>query len=131
LPGSELVAQHGPARAPANAARSSPFLSFAEVLEEIDRSRVVVSHAGVGSVICAIRAGHVPLVVPRLRRYRETTDDHQVEFARALAERGKVIVVWDVDRLEDHLAQTPVRRPREQVRELPIHAAVRTAILAS
>ena len=52
---------------------------------------VVVTHAGVGSVLCARQAGHVPVVVPRLHRLDEHVDDHQVELVAALGADGHVI----------------------------------------
>ena len=42
--------------------------------------------------------------MPRLRRFGEAVDDHQVELTAALGETGKVIPVWDIERLADLLA---------------------------
>jgi len=61
----------------------------------IAQARVLVSHAGAGSVLAALRA-RVPLVlVARLRRWRESIDDHQLQLAEALARRGRVLVLSD------------------------------------
>jgi UDP-N-acetylglucosamine transferase subunit ALG13 len=127
LPGDELFAQHGPVPAPPAAAGARSFMQFPEIIEAMERADVVVCHAGAGSILCALRTGHTPVVVPRLRRYRETVDDHQVEFARALGEEGKVIAVSELDSLPDAVAAAPARRsaPPEAGRPDSIHAAVR------
>ena len=49
----EIVVQRGPSRVPAGNARVVDFLSFGELADYIRRSRVVVSHAGVGSIMVA------------------------------------------------------------------------------
>jgi UDP-N-acetylglucosamine transferase subunit ALG13 len=124
-----LYVQHGPV-APPPAARADAYLSFAEVVEQIDKASVVVSHAGVGSILCALRAGHTPIVFPRLKRYAETVDDHQAELARALAERGSVLVAWDSEDLAAAVASVPPRRLVTSVGPETLHAAVRAAITA-
>lgn len=131
LPGERLFVQHGPVPPPASAARSTAFMQFPEVVESMAEADVVVCHAGAGSILCALRAGHVPIVVPRLKRFKETVDDHQVELARALDAEGKVVSVEDVDRLGDAVSTAPPRSlPEERSGLLPIQAAVREALHA-
>jgi UDP-N-acetylglucosamine transferase subunit ALG13 len=129
LPGDQLLVQHGPVPPPAGAARSKAYMQFPEVIESMRAADAVICHAGAGSILCALRVGHKPLVVPRLGSYRETVDDHQVELAGALAEEGKVIRVDDLDRLAELVATAPPRRPPEQ-RDglLSIQVAVREAL---
>ena len=127
MPADELIVQHGPATPPP-AARAVPFLPYAEVLKLIEESEVVVSHAGVGSIICAVRAGHTPIVFPRLERYGETVDDHQVELARALEQRGTVRVATDPAQLSPAIRALPPARRFGAVRHRPAQHAVRAAI---
>lgn len=128
LPPDDLHVQHGPATPPL-CARADAFVPFGRMVELVESADIVVSHAGVGSIICAMRAGHVPIVFPRLKRYAETVDDHQAELAEALEHRGNVIVVWTPEELADAVAAVP---PRGQVRALDaeklgaaVHAAIR------
>lgn len=131
LPGEELFVQHGPVPPPPNAAWSSAYMQFPDVVANMERADAVVCHAGAGSILCALRVGHVPIVVPRLKRYRETVDDHQLEFARALAVDGKVVCADDLGRLAEIVAKAQPRREPEELGEVPpIQAAVREALLA-
>lgn len=109
LPGDELVVQHGPGRAPSHAHRAVPWLSFPDFLEHLDRADKVIAHAGAGTILCARQAGHVPVVVPRLRRFNETVDDHQLHFARALDGSGGVIAVEDLADLARVVEAAPSR----------------------
>ena len=54
-------------------------------------ARVVVTHGG-DTVLEAVALGLPVVLVPRRRAYHEHIDDHQVELAEALAQRG--IVTW-------------------------------------
>jgi UDP-N-acetylglucosamine transferase subunit ALG13 len=126
------VVQCGHGYPPAGAARAMAFMPFQELKRALESCEHVVTHAGVGSILAARRAGHVPVVVPRLKRLNEHVDDHQVELTRALAASAKVVPVWDVAKLAEAIALAPPRR----VDAAPVGAprfteALRAAILAA
>ena len=91
----EIVVQHGPSPVRPRGATCVDYLSFEEMTEHIRRARVLIMHAGVGSVLAALGNGARPLVVPRLKRFDEAVDDHQVAFGRRLHEEGLVEFVED------------------------------------
>ncbi len=103
-PGEEVVAQCGSsAHRPARAV-CFDFIPFEELASLIRRARVVVTHAGAGSTIVALSNGKRPIVVPRLRRYGEAVDDHQLHFARRLADQGLVTLSEDPATLPQTIA---------------------------
>jgi UDP-N-acetylglucosamine transferase subunit ALG13 len=116
LTGESVVVQHGPSRLRPHGARCVDYLPFEEFDALVSSARVVVTHAGIGSVAAALAHGRRPVVVPRLRRSGEAVDDHQVSFARRLERAGLVTVVEDLDQLpevvatSDHSA-TPLAGP--------------------
>jgi len=65
----------------------------------VAQARVVVSHAGAGSVLAAQRVRVSLVLVPRLRRWGESIDDHQQQLAAALAAQGRAFVLDDVSPL--------------------------------
>ncbi|MFD5213474.1 glycosyltransferase [Microbacterium sp. NPDC058345] len=77
---------------------------------------VIITHAGVGSILMALRAGVCPVVLARTARLGEHVDDHQVELAARLDERGLVTFARPGDALADHVqaaqARRIVRRPQ-------------------
>jgi UDP-N-acetylglucosamine transferase subunit ALG13 len=89
----EVVVQHGPSAVRPRGATCRDFMSFDELVATMRQARVVVTHAGVGSVMTALLAGKRPIVVPRLRRHGEAVDDHQLSFARRLEEGGLAVLV--------------------------------------
>jgi UDP-N-acetylglucosamine transferase subunit ALG13 len=134
LPSDELVVQYGHSPPPAwgSARQAVPFLAYDQLAALMDAADVVVTHAGVGSVLTALRMGHTPIVVPRLERFDEHVDDHQVELTQSLEETGRVIAVWETDELASTVASVPARGEALAIPNAePLHVAVRTACLAS
>jgi UDP-N-acetylglucosamine transferase subunit ALG13 len=103
----ELVVQGGASTHRPGGATWFEFLDYSELVQYVRAARVVVSHAGVGSVMTAVAEGKRPVVVPRLARYGEAVDDHQLPFARRLDGAGLVRLVEDPAELRDAVSGTP------------------------
>lgn len=131
LGGEELVVQHGPGDPPANATLAAPWMSFGEIVDNMARAERVVSHAGVGTILCAIQAGHVPVVFPRLERFGETVDDHQLHLASALVGTGKLVLVEEAGALAAAVAAAPPRGEARQDGGEALIEAVREELLQS
>jgi UDP-N-acetylglucosamine transferase subunit ALG13 len=109
--GEELLVQYGSSRVTSGPGEWRDYLSFDEMEAAMRRARVVVVHAGVGSILLALRCGRVPVVMAR-RRGEEAVDDHQAILARRLATTGQVTVVDDAAALRDAVARpSHDRRP--------------------
>ncbi len=129
LPAEQLYVQHGPAEPPPHT-HAVEFLPFDILVDQIAVAEVVISHAGVGSILCAIRAGHTPVIFPRLKRYNETVDDHQMDLCKALADQGTAVVVWHAEDMADAVRSVPARGAGAHHRPGGLVDAVRTAIVS-
>ena len=125
----EAVVQYGPGAPPPGVARAEAYMPFDQMLECYRAASAVVTHAGVGSILCARREGHTPLVVPRQHALGEHVDDHQAELTRALERRGSVVAVWDTAELPRMLAELPPRRAEAEAEEPALCPSVRAALL--
>ena len=68
------------------------FFDKKEFDETIGKSDVVIAHSGVGTIITAIHAQKPVVVFPRLAKYKEHVDDHQLEIAKAFERPGVPIM---------------------------------------
>jgi UDP-N-acetylglucosamine transferase subunit ALG13 len=75
------------------------FLPPNEFERKLHEAAVVISHGGAGSIIQALRAGKVPIVMPRRAKYHEHVDDHQFEGTQALGAEGRIILIHEVEEL--------------------------------
>jgi UDP-N-acetylglucosamine transferase subunit ALG13 len=99
-----VVVQHGPSEVCPAHAHCIPFVPQETLAQLVREARVVVTHAGVGSILLSLTNGKRPCVVPRLGRFGETVDDHQLESARKFAQAGLVTLVENPDHLGDAIA---------------------------
>lgn len=106
----EVVWQTGRTDVSAFPITPTPFVPAAELDDLVRSADLVIGHAGVGSALTALRLGRCPVLVPRRAARAEIVDDHQVQVARALHERG-IAVHAEVDELTvDALLSAASRR---------------------
>ncbi len=75
------------------------FLDKKEFDETIGKADVVIAHSGVGTIITAIHANKPVVVFPRLAKYKEHVDDHQLEIAKAFEMKKYVLCCYENDDL--------------------------------
>ena len=80
----------------------SKLIPYQQMIKNVEDARIVITHGGPASFIMPLQIGKVPIVVPRQHKFDEHVNDHQVEFARNVAERmGTIIPVEDIGKLEE------------------------------
>lgn len=80
------------------------FLSYEEMIQKIKDAKIVITHGGPSSFILPLQYGKTPIVVPRMKKYDEHVNDHQVEFCRKYNSlNNNIIVVVNVDKLNSEL----------------------------
>jgi UDP-N-acetylglucosamine transferase subunit ALG13 len=67
---------------------SVPTLKKEDFLKKVTASRFVISHAGQGSTRWLTECNKSFVLVPRLARYLEHVDDHQLMFAKSVESLG-------------------------------------------
>lgn len=74
----------------------------------VGKARLIVAHAGIGTVLTAARCGKPILLVPRRADLGEHRNDHQLATVRKLAGRPGILVAMDETelpaRIEEGLA---------------------------
>ena len=78
----------------------SKLIPYQQMVKNVEDARIVITHGGPASFIMPLQIGKTPIVVPRQHQFGEHVNDHQVEFARNVAERmGTIIPVEDISKL--------------------------------
>lgn len=103
----EIVAQIGSTMYKPKNIKYFSFVDEEEkILEFYKKSRVIVTHGGAGTLSTILSIKKPLVIVPRLKKYNEHIDDHQLELTEVLNDRGLATVVYDVEKLEDALNNT-------------------------
>jgi len=71
-----------------------------EMTELFLNARIVVTHAGSGTLLDLIRLKRPFIIVPRLKKFNEHIDDQQIELADALSGSNKAVSIYDIEDLE-------------------------------
>jgi UDP-N-acetylglucosamine transferase subunit ALG13 len=93
----------------------SHLLEPAEFRKRLVAARVVVAHAGMGTILSALQHSKPILVMPRRGSLGETRNDHQMATARQLQDMGKVNVAYDEDDLMSLLDRVDELSPKERI----------------
>lgn len=104
--GQKVIIQKGYSSYQPKYAEYFDFVSMDVSIEYIKNADLVISHAGIGTIIICKEHG-IPLIIfPRRKKYGEHSNDHQMEIAGALEKRGdaNIYVVYKADLLEEKIA---------------------------
>jgi UDP-N-acetylglucosamine transferase subunit ALG13 len=127
--GQNVIVQHGHTRI-VQSPDFTPvaFLSSDEFDRYLHLASVIVCHGGCGTVLQSIRAGKVPVVVPRRKHLREHVNDHQLELAEELARQGYVVACHDVRDLSGAIARAQAISPPPRTGDSKLATMVGTGI---
>ena len=82
----------------------SKLIPYQQMVKNVADARIVITHGGPASFIMPLQIGKTPIVVPRQHQFNEHVNNHQVEFARNVAQRmGTIIPVEDINTLGEFL----------------------------
>ena len=85
---------------------SSPNMEIFDLLpapefeKYIDKADLIITHGGVGSIISSLKKGKKVIVVPRLKKYDEHVNNHQLQIARRFEQEGYVKCAINLKNLE-------------------------------
>jgi UDP-N-acetylglucosamine transferase subunit ALG13 len=83
--------------------QTSEFMSFSEFNSYFAKASLIVSHAGMGTIISALVMNKPILILPRLSKFREQRNDHQWATAKEFEKRRYVHTAYDEDELQEKL----------------------------
>ena len=97
LNGNDVTAQVG-----FDAYQSKYYKCFDMIADEqfkqlIDDSDLIITHAGTGTVTSCLKKGKKVIIVPRITKYDEHYDDHQLELADLFTKQGYTLWAFNLD----------------------------------
>jgi len=73
---------------------------------------LLITHAGTGTLVGALKKGKPVIAVPRRSKYGEHVDDHQLEIVKVFVDSGMVLCAGEMDELEGVIEAAREFRPR-------------------
>ena len=108
----ELIVQVAESVYKAENFKIQEFIAPKEFDDYFDRAELIISHAGMGTIISAFVKNKPILVMPRLAKYGEHRNDHQLATATRFDELGYINVAYTEEELKEKLKslqRTPLK----------------------
>ncbi len=109
----EVVVQAGYTKYTSKNMKIFDFISKEEIEKLQKKANVIITHGGVGSIIQSITKGKKVIAIPRLHIYQEHVNDHQKEIVEIFNERGYIIGIQDLQKLEQALEKIESFQPKK------------------
>ena len=81
------------------------FMDREEFSENIENASLVITHGGTGVIIGAVKKGKKVIAVPRLSKYGEHVDDHQLQLLHQFDDLGIICSCYDVEKLDESIRE--------------------------
>lgn len=69
------------------------YLSYEEMEKYFKEARVIITHGGAGTIFKALKMGKKVIVVPRMKKFKEHINDHQVDICKYLNDENYCVMV--------------------------------------
>lgn len=90
--------------------RYKNFLNRDEFAEMQKKADIVITHGGTGAIIGAVKMGKKVIAVPRLAKYGEHVDDHQIQLVEQFNEMELIYSCNDVQELKTAIEEIRTRK---------------------
>ena len=97
----EIIAQIGYTKFESERIHTFDFIPLDEMDKYIDEADLVITHGGVGTIFSALKKNKKVIAIPRLEKYGEHINDHQIEICEELEKEGYILYYKDgIDSLD-------------------------------
>ncbi|MBQ3142535.1 MAG: exopolysaccharide biosynthesis protein [Bacilli bacterium] len=79
----------------------------------IDEASLIITHGGVGFITDSIIKGKKIIASPRLKKYEEHTNDHQLQIIKEFSDLGYLLPYYENDSLEEILNKIKKFKPKK------------------
>lgn len=91
LKGKDVIVQTGEDKYESKYFKSFSMISNEEFNKLVDQAEFIISHAGTGSVVPALKKNKKVIIFPRLHEFNEHIDNHQLELAELFLSKKYVM----------------------------------------
>ena len=89
-----------------------PFEDFNKYLSKAD---IIITHGGVGSILNALKLKKKIIAVPRLKKYGEHINDHQLQVIQKMTEQGYILSTEDENEIANKVKEAENFEVKEYV----------------
>lgn len=91
------------------------FMDREQFSKTMDACDIVVTHGGTGVIISAVKKGKKVIAVPRLAKYKEHVDDHQLQLLRQFDDLQLICACYELEDFETNYCGIRTKQYRAYV----------------
>ena len=108
----DIIVQNGHTKYASSYFQMQPFIQ-PDLLDQLyDEARIIITHAGTGSIIKGLKKGKKIIAIARLEKNGEHIDDHQLEILNEFALSDYLLPWHESDKLEEVLQKVNSFTPK-------------------
>lgn len=100
----KIIAQTGSTKFESNKMEIYKYLTPEKFEEYMKEARIIITHAGVGTIIEGLKLNKKMIVAARMKKYKEHVNDHQLQILNTFESAGYIIALRDFNKLEDAIS---------------------------
>lgn len=109
----DVIVQAGNTKFKSNDMKIFSMISNKKLEKYQKEANFVITHGGVGSIVGCLKLGKKVIAVPRLKKYDEHVNDHQLQFVQTFNEQGFIKGITSVDELEGAIKEIKSFEPKK------------------
>ena len=109
----EVVVQSGYTKYESDYLKIFDLIAMDKFNELMETCNLLITHGGVGTIISGLKNGKKVIAVPRLQKYGEHVNDHQLQIIENFANSGFILASYSVDDLEEVLTKISEFKPKK------------------
>jgi UDP-N-acetylglucosamine transferase subunit ALG13 len=109
----EVLVQAGHTKYQSNHMNIFDFTTYEDMSELYRKANFIITHGGTGSITLGLKMGKKVIAVPRLVKYGEHNDNHQLEIVKQFYETGHILSWNEPMDLAEVIQSTEVFKPAQ------------------
>ncbi len=109
----KVIAQTGHTKFKSKYMETFDFVSPEKLDSLMKKANIIITHGGVGSILGALKYNKPVIAAPRLSKYKEHTNDHQIQIVDEFEREGFIIAYRDGDKLSSLIKDAKKFKPKK------------------
>ena len=101
----KIIVQAGCTRYKSKNMQIIDYMPLREFEDYVDKADIIICHAGVGTILTALKKGKKIIAAARLKKYGEHVNDHQLQILDNFTDEGYILALEDFDKIDLLLKQ--------------------------
>ena len=109
----EVVVQAGFTKYESKKMKIYDYIPMDEFDKIVDNCSLLITHGGVGNIMTGMERGKKVIAVPRLKKYKEHINDHQLQIVNNFTKEGYILRAIDESELIDSIKKIKKFKPKK------------------